>query len=62
MKNTNYTNYTKIYATRVGPHLVFKCSWCGQIHKHGIGDGPRASHCPKHKEDYEIIEIKEDSA
>ncbi len=24
---------------------VFTCPWCGAVHGHGSGQGPRTSHC-----------------
>ncbi|WP_425044160.1 hypothetical protein [Primorskyibacter sp. S87] len=36
-----------IIARRRGDELVFLCTRCGHIHRHGVGNGHRASHCPK---------------
>ena len=49
----------KVYCHRTEAQLFFKCKWCGKYHYHGLGNGIRASHCSKHKEDYEVIEAKE---
>jgi len=51
--------YTIVFCIRKGGSLVFKCQWCNKYHYHGIGNGTRASHCSKHTEDYEVIEVNE---
>lgn len=35
----------------------FVCPWCNALHTHSAISGKRASHCPKHPEDYYIFNV-----
>ena len=35
----------------------FICPWCNALHTHSNQSGRRASHCPKHQEDYYIFNV-----
>ena len=46
--------------------LQFFCEYCGEIHRHGIGEGHRVAHCsnphsPYKKDGYILKEVKNDN-
>jgi len=35
--------------------VSFVCPWCNNVHTHSSKSGKRASHCPKHQDEYYIF-------
>jgi len=50
---------TTIPAIRQGKHLIVEeCPFCGETHYHGLGDGPRVSHCKHGAGVYLVREVE----
>lgn len=53
-----HTNLPVLIGVPITENSVgFVCPWCNALHTHSAISGKRASHCPKHPEDYYIFNV-----